>query len=820
MGRWFSTFLDNTTSNNLVYVPGLDGVILKPQFPALDQTFYESYKNDGTVAVNISDNDPWGYYYELHPELATGGVASVQISTRNMYQPIGIRVKRYEPIAGSTYSTTDKTKSPCTRIFFGKNYELFTPFHGAPVLRRLNNKNSTWYDVKTIEAQESKETADYSADYIVMYLDGKLVITSDNFATTTIQEIDENEADHIFDNSKIVVSQRGAIAHISVRYLSYARYGFFTSVGRSPQLKLKGTPAQNADVDLSVRGVQLSGYFRTSTDTTGVKHSSLEVTRLNHMRKSEYNWFENKWDYEVDNSILDYKVEFYGNGSNTPILYGVAMKQDALSTPATPLDQYVDLTSDVFDIELDCPGEEDQAKASISIGSVRVTEDTETKLKFAQTITTAQGDGFKGISNYMFASVRLGFVADVDGDHVWPTSDAHPDYNTYYTGSGWHREFYGLIKNLNVRSGESVGVSFDICSAADQMKEVLCDGEWGPYDSMYIVEVLRQLLLESGIPSNRFYIKGPYTLNSDGTNGTVDLGWIPVDTVISYIEEPEHVIEMIGTVADNMSDWAKQLKRLDTTPGKESKWTPRLGDNVWNIAQWVAAYEKGKFWISDDMCAYYDPYYYDEIYPLVADYGELDTISGRVKNFTPRVRTVALTIQNQEETQEDYGVYHDITASLDPEGTMGSIIVAGLKMVEGNKTIIVAYLKNKDSTDPTKAMFIPFPKRSFVGNPAWSDEALIAGLCGKIAQRGFQICRLFNIETYGHAYVKNRDGLSLHDELTANNYYVEVESSHHSWHSKDNVAWAKSSFSGRHFGYTDLDSNNQVVVKNMYGVDS
>ena len=145
----------------------------------------------------------------------------------------------------------------------------------------------------------------------------------------------------------------------------------------------------------------------------------------------------------------------------------------------------------------------------------------------------------------------------------------------------------------------------------------------------------------------------------------------------------------------------------------------------------------------------------------------------------------------------------------DSDRIIGTLVVGGQKVVNDQRINIATWMINPNMNDPTSAMFIPFPKRLFIGNPAWSTPGMVSGLARKIAQRGFMVPRDFVINTYGHPYLSNRSGIQLNDNLLANNYYLEVQSSHHSWNSRSDVGWGKSTFNCQQIGIVSTPQGGQ-----------
>jgi hypothetical protein len=750
-------YSDEDGEETLVLINELKGCIVKPYVQVTDSNFLV-YSTNGNWVPRFNDNDAWGTYYEVNTYSKSSVWLYDSTVTKNLYYDnpsigsnpcFGIRLRRYEPSAGVPRDYRSWKKAPYTWIQFGGIWAVYIPYSGASQLMKC--VDGIWGAVKTLSYTPDSKSMSEAADVLVMHLDGKIVITCDWFTTSDVYE----EGTPItVKGTAIGVTQNGGRAQVAIRRLDFYQYGSYITI-RRPVF-----PRSDSSILGSIE------FTLREWPTAGSRNSILSHV----INNPKYG--------TGPNGSLIYEVKVFPNS----IVYGVLMTVPPVFSTYSPAN-HCHLEADTYRIELDEPKEVENTRATVSLNTLkRVTYDGLKKFEYAHSIVDDGGD-FKGLSSYMFAGVKLGFTRRDPATGV--LYDAGVGANT------WDREFYGLVKDPSGSLSENSDFNFSIASAIVNYQETMCDGFWGPYDGLYVIEAMENVSQECGIPSDRILVKALVAGLGDIV-GTVQ--WVPISTVVAQL----------GTTTF-ANAWTKMLAKLDVHGGKDPKWKPRAGDNGWQVMQSLAEYEHGLLMV-DGLYVYYDPFYYNGVYPSA--YKDPGTGKWRVgKSVSITLSTMVKNFKTTETNDSDYCIVSPVDEAVNSEALAGTVAAVGQAVYMGGRRAIVVEIQNPLANDNTSPLFIPFIKRGVISNPMWDSFQLVANVARTMADYSFQLVRVYNLTTYGHPGIKPRQYVSYSDyslegssgQGTAASV-IEIESGRHVWSGKDKVAWAESTFTGPQVG--------------------
>lgn len=746
---------------DLVHVPGINGLILRPYVQSEDSNM-AIRKQTGDWSEYYSDNDAWGEYYEF---AGTGsgsltlcdnavnslGVVDVNSGAAN----IAVRIRKYEAFltVNGRYSVGN---TAATIIYFGGIWCVVLPYSGTCAL--CKKVNGAWKEVMTLKYTADMQSVTDAIDLYIMNIAGKLVISSDGLVSADIYEeaipvqfsgSSSDTAGFVVAAQNVQVVTYGARCQVAVRKLRFVKTGY---------VRIKSKPRFDRSA------MDLPALRDLAAAHSSVRAGTNKIPSVNYAASTNAT-------LTVVGDYIYSAIKAEGAGWGTPVLYGFVWK-----VPPTvyypSVTTYEDLTADNYSISLECPSEQENTKATVSLKTmVKATVDGRTKWVYADI-------GY--ISNYRFADVRLGFrMLNTDTGAILEPGDP---------GNAWQRTFFGTIKDVALTQGG--GCDFTLVNASLQMQETQCDGYWGPWDGLTVIEALQNLANECGIPN--VFVRGVREIG-----GSID--WLTVDEALA----DEHIYSM--------------LTALDYGDGKEPKWKPRVGDSGLSVAQELIAYENGLLTFGDDFNLYYDPFYYNEIdiamaeipapllpgdtepsgvyiEPVITGYNWNNDI---VKNFTAI-----------EDSPDDYAIAVPINVSLTSDRFAKTVIVAGQRYGGGSKQLISVGATNPNASKGG-SMYIPFPKRLVVAIKSVDNIGTLVKILNKYTKRLFSIPREYSITTHGHADVVARHLVTYSDSNVEGSYgtsegsaVIMVESAKHTWSASDNAAWAKTEIDGYQFAYT------------------
>jgi len=735
-------------------VPGLNGLILRPYIVATDSNF-SVFDSSGNYNDYYSDNDPWGHYYEFNNanqgyirlyslEDNKGGSGTPTIGGTPCF---AARIRKYEAASGAETSTLNM-RGAYTSIRFGGIWEIRIPYSGTSMLFK-NGK-----EVMGLSYIPDSRSAVDAVDLLVMNLSGKIVISSDWLASADLYE----EATPIkMSPQSMILANYGARTQVAARKVRFVSSGWIL-LEKNFRSYLRIT-----DPSLLIEELSDNSYIKVDNGD-GVIRAQKGVG------------FE-IYSYPGGKTYAMYRAT---GGWKTPVLYGFMLKIRPNVVVRT--DTSTDISSDTFHVELDCPQEEENTKATIamkSIGRVTTVSGRE-KYKYAD---------IKNLYPYMYASVILGF-------------------NTLNTDTGVsefvpQRTFNGITKDISLTQDGKLDCS--ISTAIVQLQETTCDGNWGPYDGVWAIEAAENVCWECGIPPSNtgvpgihggFWVKG-YTYNaaSPGYLPNMQTKWFTVDQALAdpYMREI--------------------LTQLSIGSEKESKWKPRPGDNGWSVLQSIAAYENALLYV-DGLNVIYDPFYNSEIgFTLQKVY-----VGGGVHEdqLVPTGYNYVVDHVDNFSARDQYDTYKQaapIDTQLVSDRLTKSIVVIGQRIAGGSKQALLAAAVNHYDSGKN----IPFPKRITMVLPHVDSIGPLLTTLARLANRLFYVPRDFNLVIPGHANLKARDIIGYQDhnlegsldtgspggEMTppCPKALIKLTGTNHVWESSgDSMAWGKTTLQGIHFG--------------------
>jgi hypothetical protein len=764
-----------TSQTDLILIPGIEGAILRPYVLNTD-TNMPVYKNVGDAyGEYYSDNDAWGNYYDL-----SGGTNSLVCydsdATNSNFVPkaegapnFAVRIRKYEAKSGSAQNYRTG-QCPFCYIWFGGNFCIYLPYSGPPVLKKQTG--GRWEDVKTLRYFADLQSVTDAIDVVVMNVAGKIIITTDWFGSADIYEEPSNINYGTYTGSyysnfrqrqytkpqPIVVGNSGASVQMAIRKLNFASSGKYRVFCNPRSFGNSKTIAGIID------DLEDHSYVKFWDGTTGKMGAGS-------FNENAYSHSIEPCTYLGDDGIL-VTVVVPGVGAYGPsVVYGSVLKLPPTidsGMGGTP----IQLNSDAYTIQLDRPFEEENTSVSISLKKLhRTTKDGRKKNYYSH---------IQNLNNYQFCYVELGFMLS-DGSYTKST------------------DFTGLVKEVGINSNGNC--EFKLGTAAIQLQETMCNGHWGPYDGLYVVEGMQNVCWECGVPSDRFLIKGYKTVDYTTPLPTVadEATWFTVEGALN----DAHMCEI--------------LQMLDYGNYKEPKWRPRFGDNGWSVIKSMADYEQGLIY-ADGVYIRYDPWYHKRVQPLAGQLSHDPAVFGVtftaydynddiVKNLTA------------EDVEESFDRAMDTNANLVSELSAKAVFAVGKRVAGGSSQSIISVMINPNLTTntPPGNVFMPFPKIAVLANPMLDNQGVLNRVTQRMGERLFNIPREWDLVSFGHPEIKPRDLVTYTDNIVDGSLLdpspgaavILVLSAKSTWSSSENIAWGKTELQGEHFAY--IGGNARIV---------
>jgi len=702
--------------------------------------------SSGEWGQYYSDNDNWGYY----DEATTSGAVSATYCDPNSKDVFG-NVTGMGSFSGFAcnirwYERASRTTSSETLIDFSP-YSIYIPSSGSPSLNYNINRV-----VKVFDYEPNAATATDSVTVVCLLVGSKLVVTLDDFANSYVYDplVIGGSRPAAFRGVNVV--HRGRRAQFSVKKVSFRRGGR-VRVKRQFNFRNNGSA-------LSVESLE---------DNSGLRYGN---NRQPVIQTRGLVW-EGATRAEIAAAGSGaFRITAAHSGKDGEVLYGVLWKAEpileALSAPS-----YTEVRSDVGSVTLECPPEFDNTTANVQLHNIDrdvVTAAGITKNKYKYSHVS-------NLSNYKLGHVTVGFYLRDTG-----TGELSVDpINT--------RTIYGLIDTIShTQDGK---FDFKLNNGAQMLKETMCDGRWGPWDGLFVAEALENLCHECGIVN--LLVKG-YKANdpTDDIITPATYTWFTVDQILAN------------------SHAQKIMTRLSYGTGKEPKWKPRAGDNGWSVAQELAAYDSGLFYIGDNLTAYYDPFYFNDVtyrlYTFTGEYGvPITEVVQLPYDFND---DVVLNLSAVDLAPNDYTLAAPVSTNLAGDKLAKSILVLGQVQAGGRN-----YKIGRGAVNPNAvvggSMFIPFTKRLVVLLKSLDNVNLISKMLDRYIKRLFSVPREFNIETACFPQLRPTQIVTYYDKNVEGTLgsggntkaYVMVENCSHAVNIGGDNVWGKTTIQGSHVAY-------------------
>jgi hypothetical protein len=734
-------------NNQLTLVPELNGLILTP-YVSGSQSNYDVHSSYGNWDTYYSDNDAWGSYFELgggngHIVMHDPNMTGVAGGGRMMGSPkiqnnpcFAIRLRRYESYGSAIDTGRDYSyylSCPHTRVVFGGIWMLYIPYNGNMCLMKKGDDG--WEIVKTLMYNPAAQSAADVVDVLVLCIDRKIVITMDWFKSAEVYEEFSDMQDAVERDQGIKVAgapltffQKGARIQASVRPLSFAT---------------------KANLHRLTNPLKVPW---------GIKYLDNVILKFRCGRDDPVHYVNHGAIYDESTRTVMYSVEFIGTGKETPVLYGIIVTNPPEQIDLNPEDYY-EMQSDTFDITIDEPDESESAKTTVSLGTAtRVSN----KLKYANTVANftdvLQPDHnvFEGLTNYMVAEVLVGFVYQDGVDVLYPWTNGHPDSCTSSINGderkGYIRSMSGYVKDPSGSIDNPIrgDFSFDLFGVSTQMKETQCDGDWGPYDGMYVIEMIRDVAWQCGIPDTNILVRTPGAGTQAGNGNMTVTDWGGWDTITEVLNNEDY-----------KSYLEEQFVKLDQSYGADPKWKPKPGEDGWSIAKSGAEYENGLL-VQRGMYLCYDPWYVSNLRPMRIKDDDTNITHFEFYGFdTIKEGWLRFTFESQEHVG-DYKSCKTTSTQIMADRMSTAIVAVGKD--DQNRTLAAVAYNNNNNTG---GIFIPFPKRGVIDNPAWGDFGILEYVLRTYSNRVFGLSRNFELNSYAHLEIEAKMYVGLIDSSLA-----------------------------------------------------